>query len=217
MARQHKRLAFDFKAADKLRAAFQKHGYTSSDVRMLRTGDQLGTVLGVIRGTHQIVPIAPIEHTIDLGTAPGLPFEVARVWDDRGLRVVQRGSGMVKLERKSDDLYLDGREIKLFRSNKQIQGTRVRGFELQAAIEARGNNLPVVVLDYLIAHPELWPQSWKRVVNGELISIFSWDTIFCGPRGADLCVRAGYWKDGQVFPGTSFSMKSGAEEIWLRT
>ena len=165
----------------------EEDGYTAEQFNLLGQGGRLTAMLGVIRGTHEIRPIG---HIIDLAVPCKLPFNGAE-------RVSPAKSGVVKLERRGDDLYLDGKKIELFRSAGQQGDRYIVGHELRKELEAKGGNVSGSILDHLVAHPELWPESWKRDENGNTIFVYFWDDIFRSSDGG-LCVRCGYWGDGKV-------------------
>lgn len=111
---------------------------------------------------------------------------------------MHRGRGLVKLEKKGDDLYFDGQKVGLFLFEEQKNGT-ICGYILRPKIESRGGNLSAKVLDYLEDHPELWPESWKKDENGNPVSVFFWEDIFrSGVAELRQCVRYGSWLDGRV-------------------
>lgn len=146
-------------------------------------------ICGVARGTHEI---KPIDHVIDLSALARLPFDGATL-------EVHRGSGIAKLERRGDDLYLDGKKINLFLSKKQKVGS-IGGHDLRKEVEKRGDNVSAKVLDYLVDHPELWPESWKKDKGGNTVYVFFWDDIF-RRSGGGFCVRCGCWGGGRVVSG----------------
>lgn len=153
--------------------------------------------LKVLDGTHEV---KPIDHVIDLGSLCKLPFDGAE-------RMNPPKSGIVKLERKGDTLYIDGKSINLFLSKKQKDGWSIGGNDLRRMLEARGGNISAKVLDYLVAHPELWPESWKRVA-GSTIYVLFWGDIFRKSTNGSLCVRHGYWDNGKVI-SDSFWLDGG--------
>ncbi|MCC7160648.1 hypothetical protein IT399_02935 [Candidatus Nomurabacteria bacterium] len=120
-----------------------------------------------------------------------LPFVGARVES-------HRGSISFKLEKRGDVLYLDGKSLSLFLSKKQQKGRMVVGHELRQELEPRGNNVNASVLDYLVDHPEVWPESWKKDAYVNPIFAFFWDDIFRDPVNDNLFVRYGFWGAGKV-------------------
>lgn len=136
------------------------------------------------------VVLSALEALIDLSVPCKLPFNGAE-------RVSPAKSGIVKLERRGDDLYIDGKKIELFLSAGQKGDSYIVGHDLRKELEARGGNLSGSVLDHLEAHPELWPESWKKDSQGNTIYVFFWDDIFRYSDGY-LYVRYGYWRGGRV-------------------
>lgn len=67
----------------------------------------------------------------------------------------------------------------------QQGGKAIQGHNLKKKLEGQPV-LPAHVLDYLLAHPELIPESWKGK------AIFFWGTIYRNADG-DLYVRFLYW------------------------
>jgi hypothetical protein len=166
--------------------ALEMAGFKGGDLTKLgQSQPTLALIRGVLQGTHEI---KPIDHVIDLSAPARLPFDGASL-------EVHRGEGIVKLERRSDDLYLDGKKLNLFVSKKQKGG--IVGHELRKELEKRGGNVSTKVLDHLVDHPDLWPESWKKDKDGNTVYVFFWDDIFRDPKG-HLCVRYGYWREGRV-------------------
>jgi len=137
------------------------------------------------------VTVQTLEGMIDLSQLCKLPFSGAE-------RVSPAKSGIVKLERRGDDLYLDGKKIELFLSAGQQGDHYIVGHELRKELEVRGGNISAKVLDYFEEHPKLWPESWKRDADGNTIYIYFWDDIFRDPADGSLCVRYGCWYEGRV-------------------
>lgn len=171
---------------NQLSDALEKVGFTPDELTKLRQPKVLSGVLGIIRETHEI---KPIDYIIDLSVPCELPFAGAE-------NISAKKSGVVKLERRGDDLFVDGQKINLFLSDQQKVGTH-GGHGLRQVLEARGGNQSAKLLDHLKAHPELWPESWKNDSQGRKLCIFFWDDIFRRSDG-DLYVRFGYWNDGEV-------------------
>lgn len=69
----------------------------------------------------------------------------------------------------------------------QQGGEVIRGHDLKARLEGQPV-LPAHVLDYLLKHPELIPESWKGK------GIFFWGTIYRHAAG-NLYVRYLFWKE----------------------
>ena len=135
---------------------FEEDGYTAEQVKALRAHGRLTAMLGVLRGTHEI---RPIDHIIDLAVPCKLPFNGAE-------RVSPAKSGVVKLEKHGDDLYLDGVKLALFLSEKQKGGKVIGGHDLRKELEAKGGNVSASILDKCVESPALWPESWKKDDQG---------------------------------------------------
>lgn len=144
---------------------------------------------GIIPAEQKFVPAPPkpIDHVLDLATIPGLPVKGATI-------VEHEGSGIVRLERRGDDLYLDGKKIELHLSPKQKKGA-IGGHALRNYLEGKPV-LSASVLDYLLAHSELIPDSWKANEAGNILYTFFWATIY-SIAGGDLYVRCLCWVDRQ--------------------
>lgn len=167
---------------------FEEDELTPDEVNALAESGRLRNIRGVLRGTHEI---RAINHIVDLSVPCKLPFNGAE-------RVSQAKSGVVKLERRGDNLYLDGEKINLFLSAGQQGDSYIVGHDLRKELEARGGNLGGSILDHLVAHPEMWPESWKMDSQGNTIYVYFWDDIFRHPTNGRLCVRCGYWLEGEV-------------------
>ena len=84
-------------------------------------------------------------------------------------------------------------KIKLYLDSSQTGDKTVRGDKLKDLLEGQPV-LPAHVLDYLLEHPDLIPESWKGK------PIFFWGTIYCSSDGS-LCVRCLYWDGGRWYWG----------------
>ena len=178
------RFVMSCRQAAELDFALERNDWTPDDVKWLSSGDTLARVLAVRRGTHEI---RALEHALDLTTTPALPFSRAEI-------IEHNGTGVVRLERRGDNLYLDGKKVELHLSPKQKKG-RIGGHDLRTYLEGRPV-LNAAVLDYLLAHPELIPESWKRDEADNTRYIFFWGTIYRGADG-NLYVRFLCWSGGR--------------------
>ena len=107
-------------------------------------------------------------HVVDLGADPFLP-------DDWKVEEQQKGK-VAKLERKGDDIYLDGKKIKFWLSSEQKRAP-IAGNILRMKLEGK----PVLnanMLDHLLKNPQLIPGPWKKDENGNTRYIFFWGTIY---------------------------------------
>ncbi len=132
-----------------------------------------------------------LEVLINLSVPCKLPFDGAE-------RISRAKVGVVKLERRGDDLYLDGAKLERFLSDGQKLGRVINGPALRYELEAKGGQVSAKVLDTLVDHPELWPESWKEDAEGNTIYVFFWDDIFRHPPFGILYVPFGFWFEGKV-------------------
>lgn len=136
--------------------------------------------LGVIKGFYEI---KAVEHVIDCAGDPYSP----NGWS------IEKRQGIfevVRLEKRVDgQLYIDGKKILLYLSKKQMNGKTIVGNDLREEVSGK-QVLNAIILDYLLAHPELIPEEWKGK------AIFFWGTIY-RDSGGGLCVRCLYWDGGQ--------------------
>ncbi len=127
--------------------------------------------------------IKPSVHAIDCDTDPFTPD---------GWKVEEhKKGGLVKIERREDELYIDEKKIEFYLSRRQMGDKSVEGNQLREEVSKK----PVLnanVLDYLLAHPELLPDSWK--LDGGLL--FFWGTVYRDSDGG-LYVRCLYLSGGR--------------------
>lgn len=172
--------------------AFEGAGATSQDLT------KLGQSPSLIRDTIQLirenVKITIVKHTVDLGAQPRLPFDTAEV-------VKHEGKGIVEIELRSDDnLYVDGKKVELFLSERQKGDKRIVGHELRQELEDGDQVLlNSNVLDHLYDHPELFPEHWKKDKNGDTRYIFFWGSVFRRPADGSLYTRYLYWSGGELY------------------
>jgi len=126
---------------------------------------------------------------VNLDIAPKLPFNGTKV-------EAHTGGGWVKLEKRQDGLYVGGRKVILYRSERQKDGKVIKGYELRDEITGK-LILNANILDALLKNPHLIPEEWKKDANGNTILIFFWGTIFRSPARDSLCVRYLYFGGGQ--------------------
>lgn len=111
---------------------------------------------------------------MDTTKSPSLPFSGAIIEENKV-------HGKLKWNPENFKLYL---------SEKQKTGY-IQGHELRKEVEKQ-NPLNATVLDWLVEHPEEYPEEWKGKY------IYFWGTIFRDPSDDDLCVRCGYWDGDRV-------------------
>ena len=150
--------------------ALEAAGFSVDDVTKLRSFPDLSTFKNVLKGHAQIVQI---KHVIDCDSTPFLPS----------------GWKGVEEHKKGGQLEWDPTKVYLHLSPNQKDGKSIVGHELRKEL----TNEPVLnanVLDYLLAHQDLIPESWKGKY------VFFWDTIY---RDSDdfLYVRSLYWSVGR--------------------
>lgn len=132
---------------------------------------------------------AVLRAEIDTDVNPSLPFKGARI--AKHARV-----GKITIELRADGcLYINGKKVVLFRSERQLNGREVKGYELRTELDG----LPVLsasILDFLKAHREFIPEEWKeRDENGNIIFIYFWGTEYSVSDGG-LYVRCLSWNVG---------------------
>jgi len=98
---------------------------------------------------------------------------------------------------KGGKLVWDPDKIQLYLSPEQKDGKWIEGNALRKELA----NKPVLnanVLDYLLAHPHLIPEEWKKDKNGYIRFIFFWGTIYRNSGGylgvRYLCFNDGEWR-----------------------
>ena len=165
--------------AHEVAQAFGRSGWNNEQVKQLSEGDFLKQVLDALLGRAEI---KAIEHAVDFSADPFMP-------DGWSVEEHQKGK-VAKLERKGDDLYLDGKKIEFWLSSEQKRGV-ITGNILRAKLKGK----PVLnanLLDHLLKNPHLIPEAWKKDENGNTRYIFFWGTIYRG-AGGYLYVRYLYW------------------------
>lgn len=161
-------LMLDVGQANELKLAFRRAEWTPADIKRLCEGDLASKLLPVVRGLGDVTIV---KHVIDCDANPYIP-----------------DGWKVKSHRKHGQLEWDPKNIQLWLAEGQKSGKHVEGNKLRKELEDQ----PVLnanALDYLLAHPELIPESWKDK------SIFFWGTIYRCSDG-DLCVRCLFWNGG---------------------
>jgi len=151
--------------------ALETAGFSADEVTKLRTFPGLADIRRVLLGQAEI---KPVEHLIDLDAAPFVP---------EGWQVVEH--------KKGGQWKWDSNAVQLYLSDGQKDGKYVKGDKLREEIKGK----PVLnanVLDYLLAHPELIPEDWKKDEKGNTLFIHFWGIIYRDPLGG-LCVRCLDW------------------------
>lgn len=101
--------------------------------------------------------------------------------------------------------------VKLYLSPKQKIGT-IEGNDLRAELKDK----PVLnanVLDYLLDHPRLIPEEWKKDEKGNTRYIPFWGTIYRDAYGR-LCVRFLYFRGGRWQAGYRWLGGGFDDRLW---
>lgn len=139
-----------------------------------RLGD-LPKVMGSIGGGGQVK-----YPTIDTNVSPKLPFPGATIESNIEM-------GKISFDPTKFELYLD---------EGQQDGKYIEGYDLRKKL-AKKNVVNAAFMDYLEAHPNLVPDSWKKNADGNTNYIYAWGTIFRNSDG-NLFVRYWCWDDGAL-------------------
>lgn len=161
---------------NQLADALESAGFTPGDVTELRSFAGLDTFKGVLKGLAKIVVV---KHVIDCDKDPFVP----EGWK-------------VECHKKSGQMEWSPSNVRLHLSANQQDGKAIKGDKLRLELV----NEPVLnanVLDYLLANPELIPDSWKGK------AVFFWGTVYRSSDG-HLYVRCLYWDDGRWGWGCSW-------------
>jgi len=108
----------------------------------------------------------------------------------------------VEEHKKGGQIDFDPAQVLLDLAMGQMGGKSIRGHELRKE-HAGDRVLNANVLDYLLAHPDLIPEEWKKDEQGNTRYIFFWGTVYRRSSGY-LCVRCLCWSDGRWFWGGSW-------------
>ena len=102
--------------------------------------------------------------SVNLASAPNLDFGGATV-------KYNMGGGWVKVEKKKDGLYVDGKKVLLHLEEDQKSGA-IRGYKLRKVL-ARKNTLHPNIMDALFDYPRMLPEVYKQDSQGRTLSICS--------------------------------------------
>lgn len=153
--------------AHKVCLSAEQQGYTPELLNALAEAPDLFRQLLQVQRGHAV--IATVEHLIDCDSDPFVP-----------------NGWKVEDHQKGGSLKWDPSKVALYLSARQKKGS-IWGNELRKEL-ARKPILNANVLDYLLAHPELIPESWE---NRQIV--FFWGTVYRNSDGG-LCVRCLYWR-----------------------
>lgn len=112
---------------------------------------------------------------IKLPTKPHIPYNTWKVEYDEPMKSFDPSKLSLHLESEQED-------------KKYVSGT-----EMQKRMKGKGLNSNV--LEHLLKHPELIPESWKKDAEGNTRYIFFWGTVYRYSDGY-LFVRYLCWFDG---------------------
>jgi hypothetical protein len=135
--------------------------------------EKLRRILPFVRGFAEITQV---QHIVDCDAKPFL-----------------QNGWKVEEHKKGGQLMLDMSKVRLHLSPNQMDGKRIEGNKLRKEL-ASESVLNANVLDYLLAHPDLIPEDWKKDERGNTRYIFFWGTIY--RTGGSLYVRYLYWDGG---------------------
>ncbi|MFA7319073.1 MAG: hypothetical protein WC022_00520 [Parcubacteria group bacterium] len=121
-----------------------------------------------------------------------LPFNGAEI-------EFQIGSGWVKVEKRTDGLYVDGCKVILHLVERQKGGKVIKGYELREELSGK-RVLHPNIMDALFENQYMIPADWKKDESGNIRFIFFWAVIFRRAVGK-LYVRCFYFSDGEWFRG----------------
>lgn len=150
------------------------------------------------------VKIGPvINKQVDLAMLPTLPFPNA---------IIQKhvGGRKVVIQKENGNVYINGKQLGLYRSIHQQQNGNTQQTELGVSVLTEVEKLPVqnaTLCDFLTAHPEYVPEAWKeRDGSGKPIFVCFWNSLFREPKPTAHgisrgFVRCGSWDNGHWFPG----------------
>lgn len=155
-------------------------GWTPALVKKMCVGDFMSQVRDMVVGRVEIVPV---ERLVDLDADPFLPSG----WV--GVECHMKG-GKVIIERRGEDLFVNGRRVGLHLSRCQMIDMVDEGHLLREYLSNK-DVLNANVLDYLLVHPRLVPEKWQGK------KVFFWGTIYRSPDNL-LYVRCLIWH-GNMF------------------
>ena len=164
-------LKLDVDQASELKAAFRRSDWTNPEIKKICEGSILADFHKVVKG---LAEIKMIEHLINLDADPFVP-----------------DGWTVKEHIKAGQWKFNPNEVEFYLSKEQKKGESIEGNKLHKELADK----PVFnanVLDYLLAHPELIPDEWKKDKNGNTRYIFFWGTIYRS-SGGRLYVRYLRW------------------------
>lgn len=139
---------------------------------------QVGEIIASLGKAADEVKAKILEYFVDLAADPFVP-------ENWTVEEHQKGFARVKVEKRGDDLFVDGKKVELFLSDEQNSKKLPKGTTLREILKQK-KVFNANLLHFLLKHPELIPESWKGK------HIYFWGTIY-RDSNRDLCVRYLYW------------------------
>lgn len=167
-------LMLDVGQANEIKLAARRAGATNADLKRLSEGDMFSRILPILRG-NGVVHV--IRHPIDCDARPFTPNSLT-----------------VHAHIKGGCLEWNPAKSKLLLSPLQMDGKVIDGNNLRRVL-AETRKLNANVLDYLLLHPDLIPEEWKKDSKGNCLFTHFWGTIYRNLDG-DLFVRYIFFIDG---------------------
>ena len=130
---------------------------------------------------------------VNLEAKPRLPFDGATVEK-------HEGEGWVRVEKRPDGLYINGKKVVLYLSEKQQNGEVIQGHNLREELSGR-DILNANILDALLEYLELIPEDWKKDAKGNARYIFFWATVYRRDPDGYLFVRCLFWDGDRWYWG----------------
>jgi hypothetical protein len=167
-------LTLEVGQANEFKLALRRCGWTNADVKRLCEGDTLARLLPVVRG---LAEVNQVTHVIDCDADPFVP---------EGWKVEEHT--------KRGQLSWDPAKLAFYLSKHQADGKYLVGTKLRQELTKEPTQ-NACLLDYLLDHPHLIPEEWKKDAAGNTRYIFFWSTIYRHSDG-NLFVRCLCWDDG---------------------
>ncbi len=105
-------------------------------------------------------------------------------------------SYQLKLHQPGGQMEFDPSKIELYQTQSQKVGQEITPIELLRRVEC-ARLMNACVLDHLLQHPTLIPESWKRDDAGRTRYILFMNTEYRDVISDERRVRCLYWDDGQ--------------------
>jgi hypothetical protein len=179
-------LMLDVGQANELKLAFRRADFSNDDIKRLCEGNVLADVRSVLRG-HASIGVT--EHVIDCYIDPFNPRA--------------KDGWTVEEHRRTGSWAFNPKQVEFFLPSDQMGDRYIAGNELRKKLEKK-HVFNANVLDYLIAHPHLIPEEWKKDAEGNTRHIFFWGTIYRHPDGRQFVRYLYCWTDGMWHWGNNW-------------